>query len=198
MTLSKLLPLIIFSFTPLLSANEPEWIWHTKQAADGEVRFFRKEFTLEALPAKAKLSASCDNEEIVYVNGREVGQSTEWNQPVVADIGKLLRLGANVIAVRGKNREGIAALVVRVDLEAAGGAKSAIVTDATWQSSEKEAPNWMLPGFSVEGWGHPVVMAPYGGGPWGDALAGGGKAARRERCRERSHSSGGTGHPARV
>ena len=91
MKLSKLLPLIILSFTPLLSAHEPEWIWHTKQAADGEVRFFRKEFTLEALPAKAKLSASCDNEEIVYVNGREVGQSTEWKQPVVADIAKLLR-----------------------------------------------------------------------------------------------------------
>ena len=82
MTLSKLLPLLIFSLTSLLSAHEPQWIWHTKHAADGEVRFFRKEFTLEALPAKAKLSAACDNEEIVYVNGREVGQprngSSRW------------------------------------------------------------------------------------------------------------------------
>ena len=180
MKLSKLLPLLIFSFTPLLSAQEAQWIWHTKNAADGEVRFFRKEFTLEALPSKAKLSASCDNEEIVYVNGHEVGQSADWKQPVVADIGKLLRPGANVIAVRGKNHEGIAALVVRVDLEAAGGAKSVIVTDTTWQSSEKEAPNWTLPGFSVQGWAHPVVMAAYGGGPWGDVLSGGGKVARRE------------------
>ena len=131
MKLSRIAPLLLALLTAPAFSAEPLWIWHTKEAADGEVRFFRKEVTLEAAPAKATLRASCDNEETIFVNGKEVGASAEWAAPVVADVKAALHPGANVIAVRGKNQTGSAALVLRLDLENADGSKSSVVTDET-------------------------------------------------------------------
>src|SRR5258708_38648413 len=108
MKLPVLLPLVLSLFVAQAPAQEPLWIWHTKKAADGEVRFFRKEFTLPAVPKHAKLHASCDNEAIVYLNGQEAGETPDWKKPVLKSVEGLLHQGPNVLAVRGKNHEGVA------------------------------------------------------------------------------------------
>ena len=51
------------NFPVPLGAQTPEWIWHDNKGAapaDGEVRFFRKTFTVDGLASKAVLSVAGD------------------------------------------------------------------------------------------------------------------------------------------
>ena len=71
MFLSRLLPALLLAVVSAV-AQEPQWIWHTQQSADDEVRYFRKTFTLPTAPAEATLSVACDNRAKVFVNGTEI------------------------------------------------------------------------------------------------------------------------------
>jgi len=172
----KFFPLLVFFAATCFAEQPPLWIWQTKTAADNEVRFFRKEFNLDAVPAEAKVRATCDNEAIVFVNGQEIGETKEWSEPIVKAV--KLQKGPNVIAVRGKNHEGVAALLVRVEMKMPDGSKQEIVTDESWVSSDNEAPNWKLTGFNASSWHKPVVLGKLGDQPWGNVFAGGGGSGK--------------------
>ncbi|RYD72412.1 MAG: hypothetical protein EOP84_23210, partial [Verrucomicrobiaceae bacterium] len=103
------------------SAQTAEWIWHNNPggtAADGEVRYFRRVVTVASKILKAELQVSADNQAVVWVNGKEVGASPAWDQPLKVDVtNKLTSWGDNVIAIRAKNESGVAALVAVLTLE---------------------------------------------------------------------------------
>ena len=55
-------------------------------------------------PKRALAVATCDNELVLYVNGQQVGQSSDWTKPIVASISRSsLKAGDNVIAVEATN-----------------------------------------------------------------------------------------------
>src|SRR4051794_19248041 len=88
-------------------AEVPEWIWHDNHGAKtkaDEVRYFRKTFTVDGKISKAVLSATGDDEIVVYVNGKQVADSKTWEKTSRADVTKQLHAGENSIAIRGKNR----------------------------------------------------------------------------------------------
>src|SRR5689334_5090516 len=90
---------------------EPRWIWGAEQARDNEIFFFRKGFeTFIENPQKdvksATLWGTCDNEMIVYLNGKKVAESSEWERATILDVTRELVAGRNQIAVRGKNNDG--------------------------------------------------------------------------------------------
>ena len=165
MPLHRLLALLLLT---IANASAQEWIWHSQNSADGEVRYFRKTFTLTAAPAEATLSVACDNRAKVFVNGVEVGASEDWKAPLKARVEKQLKAGENTIAIRGKNDDGVAALVARLEIK--GG--PAIASDTTWLSSDKEVPGWEKPGFTAAGWAKPIARGKLGGEPWGDVFSG--------------------------
>src|SRR3954470_17040573 len=75
-------------------AQTPEWIWSDNQgAAAGETRFFRKVFTVGFEPRQARLSATADDEIIVFLNGKEVGHSTYWKDPISVDVSREMLQG---------------------------------------------------------------------------------------------------------
>ncbi|HEV7869461.1 MAG TPA: c-type cytochrome [Chthoniobacteraceae bacterium] len=152
-------------------AQEPQWIWHTQDSANGEVRYFRKTFTIAAVPTEATLSVSCDNRAKVFLNGTEVGRSEDWKQPLKARVEKQLKAGENVLAVRGTNEDGVAALIVR--LEAKGSPNRVLAaSDTTWLSFDKEVTGWEKAGFSPSGWTQPITRGKLGVSPWGDVFSG--------------------------
>jgi len=94
------------------SAQTPEWIWRENKPAQAkEVCFFRKQFSAAFQAKSAELTAAGDDEVIVYLNGREVARSTDWNKPVTVDVTAAMREGSNVLAVRGRNGSAGAAAV---------------------------------------------------------------------------------------
>ncbi|HEY2342914.1 MAG TPA: heme-binding protein [Chthoniobacteraceae bacterium] len=172
----KILPfaaLLAVSFVSSVFADDPKWIWPTKDAGKDEVRYFRKEFSLDELPKQAKLRAACDDEATVFVNGSEVGVTTNWKEPLVKPVEKVLQKGQNVIAVRGKNNAGAAGLIVRLDLTMSDGGKEAIVTDDSWKTADQLAVDWTKTAFDSSAWHKPVIVGKLGDQPWGDVFVAG-------------------------
>ena len=80
------------SLSPVLSARPqaegplPQWIWLTEEAsADQRVSFVR-DITVRAGLVSAKLEGSCDNTLELYLNGRQVAVSTEWQIALSLDV----------------------------------------------------------------------------------------------------------------
>lgn len=58
----------------------PQWIWPQAKGADQETVYFRKAFKSSARDT-ARVYAACDNELTLYVNGKQVAESTAWETP---------------------------------------------------------------------------------------------------------------------
>ena len=160
---------------------EARWVWSHKQAASdpGGRILLRKVVRLEKVPDRGVAVATCDNELVLYVNGRRVGASAEWTKPVALDVTKDLRIGDNVIAVEatnwpdpehkkglqvtGTNPAGFLAWVGGFD---AGQQVWGVGTDGSWLWSKSAAGTWKEPGFDTSGWRHaaelPGAEALYG------------------------------------
>jgi hypothetical protein len=160
---------------------EPRWVWsHADASRDPGGRILiRKVIKLDKVPNSALVVATCDNELVLYVNGKKVGQSDAWNKPVSADVSKLLKVGDNVIAAEatnwpdrkngkglenaGPNPAGFLAWVGGFD---DGKPSWGIGTDATWLWAEEAKEDWKSRGDSA-GWKHvaelPDAAKVYGG-----------------------------------
>ena len=81
----------------------PQWIWYPEGDPRAETpagsRYFRKTFTLEALPESATLEATADNHFRAFVNGQPVGEGHAWASLFSFEVGKHLKVGVNVIAI---------------------------------------------------------------------------------------------------
>src|SRR2546428_11993526 len=102
-----------------LHAQTPEWIWHDNKGAapaDGEVRFFRKHFTVDDNVSRATIAVAGDDEAQAYLNGKQVANNRGWNQPSFAGVASDVKSGENLLAIRGKNNSSSAAVLLKLDL----------------------------------------------------------------------------------
>ena len=155
---------------------ELSWIWSSKAAADRERASFRKSFDLPAGEIEsAQLTVTCDNGATASLNGERALENPDWSQPTTQDVRRFLKAGAaNVLTLEAKNEGGPAGLLVRLTVKLKGAKEPlAIESGAGWEAKKQGAGSWSAA----------TVIARYGGGPWGQALAGGGR-------------SGGKGKPA--
>jgi putative heme-binding domain-containing protein len=168
-----LISLLTFS-SIALQAQVPEWIWHPnggKAPTNNEVRFFRKTFNLPARPAKATLAATGDDEIEVWINGEKSITVKSWNEARYADIGDKLVKGENVLAIRGKNQAGDAAILARLEIKIPKAKKQLIVTDTSWKTSAQQDKNWQSKNFSPgTDWVNATSRGKLGVPPWGDVM----------------------------
>jgi len=150
----------------------PEWIWSSDKPRDNERAFFRRVIELKGKPKSAAFIGSCDNGMTLFVNGESVGESNAWESPLKQDLKKYLVEGKNVIAIRGRNEGGIAALVGKITIEAEDGKKEVIVTDSNWLSSTEDKSGWQKNDFEAAGWNKPHSFGKYGREPWGAVFTG--------------------------
>jgi len=162
--------LAVLSLCIPLAAQTPEWIWHEAHGAapgKGEVRFFRKSFSLDAVPATAELSALGDDEAAVFLNGRRALVNKAWNKAVTVDVTRQLKAGTNLLAARVENGEGEAAFLAVLELTFPGGRKQKLVTDTSWTSSSADTTNWNSPAFAAADWKPAASKGRLGIAPWG-------------------------------
>lgn len=151
----------------ITDAPTPKWIW-TQKSASGQKLWFRKTFNLKGRAKAARLYATCDNKLKLWVNGKSVGTSPDWPQPIEKDVTALLKDGKNVIAAEGQNAGGIAAFVLNLSITQADGGKTKIVTDKSWKLSETQATGWEKPGFDDSKWSakKAAERSKIGASPW--------------------------------
>jgi len=126
---------------------EPRWIWGAEQSKDNETFLFRKSFETfiennQKDVKSATLWGTCDNEMVVYLNGQKVSENTTWERVTIVDVTKRLIPGRNLIAVQGKNTDGIAGLILRLTINKSDGTKTIAVTDGTWKVSSSAVKGW--------------------------------------------------------
>ncbi|MHA3770278.1 DUF7133 domain-containing protein [Verrucomicrobiota bacterium sgz303538] len=157
-------------------AQTAQWIWHANpggKVANGEVRYFRRVFNIASKVLKAELELSCDDQATAWINGKEVGSSPAWQKPLKVDVtDKLTGWGDNILAIRGKNESGPAALVAVLTLEEEYGKRQIFLSDREWVSSDEGPNGWQQLKFDAAGWSPVKVLAKLGAEPWGDVLHG--------------------------
>lgn len=168
---SLLLALLLSLVTcSALRAADAEWIWPHSSPKDSDRVFFRKVIDLPADVKKAQVATTCDNMMTLFVNGERVVESLDWMTPTYEDITKRLHKGENIIAVRGINAGGIAAMVLRLDIETTDGKKQTIVTDGSWLSSADEVEGWQKLEFDASKWKKPHSFGKLGVAPWNEVV----------------------------
>ncbi len=158
---------VFLSALPLYAQEKtPSWIWDKKGGTDGQELHIRKVFPFQG-GEKVRLAATCDNEMTVFVNGKKIAGSKDWENPASVDITPALVKGDNLIAVKAVNRgNGAAGFIAKVIIEKEG-KKEEIVTDATWKVSGKGVKDWNTSATLDEsGWAPAVAVGLAGEGPW--------------------------------
>ena len=145
---------------PENNAQTPNWVWDQEAQGDEEL-FFRREFAVAAVPKKAQLSITCDNNCRVYVNGARVANDDSWESPTMVDVAKHLVVGSNVIAVHGWNDGGPAGMALRLAWQEKG-SEVEVVTDADWRCHANDPDGWDRPGFDASNWQPVRVLGELG------------------------------------
>jgi len=166
--------------------TKAKWIWDAKGDRPNVPLYFTKTVDLSSAPKAAKIIFTCDNSSTVFVNGKSVGSSGNWNAAVSADVKKLLKKGANIIAVIAQNAGGPAGFVLQLEVDQADSPKVVFVTDDSWRFVDKEpkdllgeASKWKTEGLPTGK--KPVVVGTLGDAPWGHVFSGGGEGASSPR-----------------
>lgn len=143
----------------------PQWIWLGEAGKDQTV-VFRKSFEAPAgAVQQARLSVTCDNAAEVFLNGRRILRQDEWRVVVSQDVTSVVRPGRNVIAVRARNEQGPAGLLLQL-LLGADGQSEVIVSDSGWKALANAPDGWNRPEFDDSQWSPATTVAELGGGPW--------------------------------
>ena len=128
------------------------------QLKPGESAVFRAEFTVtNPVPDGGRQMlcfARIDDLGWVYLNGRLLGKTTDWDKEYEYDVTETLQPGRNVIAVVVKNEKGAGGLGgVTLGLKAEGHS----VPLAQWSRPQGDLEQWWQPGLAEEGW-QPVSL----------------------------------------
>jgi putative heme-binding domain-containing protein len=159
------------------AAPEPSWIWADK-TTDSQIVVFRKSIEVPAKLKKATVSAACDNVMSLFVNSKKLLDHVSWETAFKEDVTKELKEGNNVIAIRGVNQGGAAAMLARITLETEDGKKTYYVTDGSWTVNEEMVEGWQKNDFDDSKWAKAKIVARYGAAPWGDVALDGTAGAK--------------------
>ncbi|MBR00272.1 MAG: heme-binding protein, partial [Verrucomicrobiales bacterium] len=172
------------------SDSSPKWLWIDRDAKS-ETIFGRRAFTIASLPQTAKLSITCDNGFIAFVNGTRVGNGNEWEKRYEFDVKKHLQVGDNVLAVKATNEGSKGGLVAKLMMTHKNSKADVVVTDSQWWVSRKAHEGWQAPSINTEDWQRPVLLGKMGIAPWGNVFA---KAGSRNK-ESSATASEATVHP---
>jgi len=186
-------PEVVSAKTPdaVSALKDCPWVWfpgeNARTAAPPGTRYFRREITLDQRKIKdAKFVLSCDNEFTLFVNGKEAGKDDgdgdSWARPQTASVAKLLRAGANalaIVAVNGTDKPNPAGLIGKLTVTFETGEPLVVAIDKSWRASKQEQPGWKDAGFADKSWPAAEAMAKFGDAPWGKIVGGGGAKSGR-------------------
>jgi len=147
----------------------PVWVWRTDNPTGNEPIYLRQKFEVAGSIKAARLYFTCDNRATVWINGKDAGTATDWGNPVMTiDAKKFIQTGTNQIAVQAKNNGGVAAFVLKLEIETADGKKQSLISTPDWKLSDSEAKDWQLASFDDSAWKLKLKkMGNFGSGPWG-------------------------------
>jgi putative heme-binding domain-containing protein len=135
----------------------PSWIW----GPDENSRYVLKT-SFDGGSVAARLKTTCDNQVTIFLNGKQVASNDEWQEPVEADVQRLIRPGRNELIAEVANQGSAAGFIFKLALKQADGRVRYVVSDTSWTAATRRDSSTPV---------HARVIAPLGAGPWGDAFS---------------------------
>ncbi len=133
----------------------PNWIWSPEHAAGQVPRlacYFRRVIRMER-PRSGQLAVAADDSFELFINGQHVGDGTSDQGIYTFDVGRFLRDGANVIAIRVSNRKGgTAGLATRLVVQRRNQQRTVFASDGSWRTSLSVLPLWNRASYSDRRW----------------------------------------------
>jgi len=155
-------------------AQTAEWIWHPNNGnapANGEVRLFRKTFSIRGAVSKAVLVVAADNQAAVWLNGEPVVKSDSHEHASYSDVTARIKPGENLLAIRAANQDGPAGVLLSLEITSSAQRKRLVVTDSSWMASAIEEEGWHAPVVRTPGnWVAVKSLGKVGSPPWSDPL----------------------------
>ncbi len=147
----------------------PQWIWLKGTPKDGQKVRLRKVFEAPGEIVSAQVVSACDNDAMIFIDGRAVTHPTDWAVPVAKDATASFRGKAarHVLSAVARNDGGPAGLLVTLNLKTKGGESVQIVSDGSWKAAEDDdQKGWMGKDFDDSAWAAAEVVGELGGGSW--------------------------------
>ncbi len=148
---------------------DAQWIWHpggdqAREAPPGTV-WFRRVVYMSG-PCTGEAFVACDDEFILWVNGRRVGQGG-GRRGYHFNLNGIVRRGRNVIAVQARNQGGPAGLFVDGAIRHQGGQVVPFDTGPQWRCTRNEPPpGWLTAEFDDSAWQKAQALGRHEQTPW--------------------------------
>lgn len=153
--------------------NGDDWIWYPEgnlaQGFPSGTRYFRLDFNVpsDRTVAGATLTTTADNQVTAYVNGTQVGTSSNWTKAARQDVTDHLTPGANVLALAATNQgAGAAGVIARLRISFTSGESLVVDTGASAMAANTAVSGWQAPGFDDSTWTRALDLGAYGISPW--------------------------------
>lgn len=143
--------------------SKNQYIWFGPPAGEGEMRFFRSQFTVGSVAPQATLYLAGPRAATVFLNGNVVMSAAEarpaWQvafMGAIADLSGKVTVGANTLAIA---TTGGSLLAVKV-VPAAQGIDIAPIAEAgaDWRGATAAPVGWENPSFDDHSWGAVTVI----------------------------------------
>jgi len=149
-----------------LNLDGAQWIW--RAGVDPKkpvgIAYFTKSITISDKIKSALITLTSDDQFSLTVNGEMLGktplQPNAWASPVSIDLTGKLKIGDNRLEVQAENRGDVGGFIAKVRIVPEQGAPVEIVTDSSWQSTDRR-------NRPVAEWRPSQVIGAHGIKPWG-------------------------------
>jgi len=145
-----------------------KWIWHPDAGETKHSCWFRKEFEIpvDRKAVQAVLKIVVDNAYTLYVNGKKIGEGSNWEKTDSYDVTTSLKTGKNIIAIEANNIDGPFGLLFGMTVVLDDGKTIDIRSDNKWIASLKSANGWEQSEFEPNSWAAAREIADTGAAPW--------------------------------
>jgi signal transduction histidine kinase len=137
------------------------WIWETN-TFDAQICHLWKTFEIPegTQVMSASLRLSVDNNFILYLDGQEIGQGSNWRTVTKFDPTPLLQQpGRHVLAVDAYNDKEEAGLILGLEITLTNGSVQEVFSDDTWWVVPNSLKKWTLRQTPLPDWHHAKVVA---------------------------------------
>ncbi|MFO0960605.1 MAG: c-type cytochrome [Isosphaeraceae bacterium] len=141
---------------PIDGGPAPRWIWGAK---DNQAYVLKA--TFDGGSKAARLKASGDNHVTLLLNGKRIGASDQWEEPLDLDVQQHILPGKNELVAEVRNAGGIAGFVLKLALVDGDGKARYVVTDESWKAGDRREAEASTPAR---------VIGTLGMAPWGNVF----------------------------
>jgi two-component sensor histidine kinase len=142
-------------------------MWDKDTQARQECGFWKRfEIPPNSEVGRARLRIAADNFYRVFLDGRTLGQGSDWRIITEYDVTLILRPGPHILAVQAVNDFDQAGVLLGLKIELADGRKVETGSGTGWRVVPPGEGHWERRRTPSDQWGQSVVVAPLDGAPW--------------------------------